>query len=70
MIRLLRPTVDSIIANITRQVNQLHDAANRHHNESLAHSAEADRRAALATVEGAERDRARSIANKLKDLIT
>lgn len=68
-LRFLRPTVDSIVSNIARQVQLLHDAAERHHADVLAHHSEAARRANLAGAAANERDRATSIAAKLNALI-
>lgn len=67
---LFRRSVDSIVANITKQVEQLHDAATRHHNDAAAHSAAASQSEARASLHSNERDRARGIAQKLKDLIS
>lgn len=67
---IFRRSVDSIVANITKQVEQLHDTATRHHNEAQAHLAEASRLHQLHHDHSQERDRARGIAQKLKDLIS
>lgn len=67
---LFRRSVDSIVANITKQVEQLHDAATRHHNDAAAHNAAASQSEQLAIQHAVERDRASAIATKLKALIS
>ena len=62
-------SVDSIIASITKQVDQLHDAVARHHAEHLEHVAAAAVSSQKSEVAKSERDRAASIALRLEALV-
>lgn len=70
MFKFNRPSVDSIIRDITLKVEQLHAVSEAHHIASEVHDAVAVERAKLAVALRTERDRAKSIAGKLTSLIS
>lgn len=63
-------TVDSLIADIVQKVEHLHGVADAKHVEQEVHISAAMELSKLATVAQGERDRARSIANKLTALVS
>lgn len=66
----IRPSVDSIIRDITLKVEQLHAVSEAHHIASEVHDAVAAERTKLAAALRSERDRAKAIAGKLTSLIS
>jgi hypothetical protein len=63
-------SVDSIVSNIAKQIDALHDAATRHVNEMAAHNAKADVLRARSKEHEKEAFRAMNVRDKLKDLIS
>lgn len=68
-LRFFRPTVDSIVSNIARQVQQLQDAADGHHSKAQDHNDLAAVHTTQAQHHNSEFARARGIAAKLASLI-
>lgn len=68
-LRFFRPTIDSIVSNIAKQVEQLRDASARHHADHLEQVASATRASQAAQSAATERDRAAGIAARLHSLI-
>lgn len=67
---LFTKSVDSIVADITRKVQQLEAAVSHHNTQSDAHHASALASDELALAHASEAERANSIATKLTALIS
>lgn len=65
-----KKSIDSIISNITEQVEQLHAVSDEHHEHAEVHDAIIAESTAQAQAHRKERDRAKGIAGRLTSLIS